>query len=41
MTLTGTIDGHGIRASVRRAPPRQWRLLGRGFHWITEYPFNR
>jgi len=41
LTLDGTFDGHAVRASLQRIDESQLPLLGRGFHWVSEYPFNR
>lgn len=41
LTLTGELDGHRIRTKVRRSGGSEFLLLSRGFHWISEYPFNR
>jgi hypothetical protein len=41
MILTGTLEGHAIRAVCRREPEKQFFLMARGFHWIQEYPLNR
>jgi hypothetical protein len=41
LAMEGTLDGRKIRARLRRADTSDFRLRSRGFHWITEYPFNR
>ena len=41
LAMEGTLDGRKIKARLRRADTSDFRLLSRGFHWITEYPFNR
>jgi hypothetical protein len=41
LALEGKIDGHTIRAQLRRRDPSEFLLGSRGFHWINEYPFNR
>jgi hypothetical protein len=41
LTLAGTFDGHAVRASLHRIDESELPLLGRGFHWVSEYPFNR
>jgi hypothetical protein len=41
VTLRGTLDGHRLRARLRRLDESRFLLLDRGFHWINEYPFNR
>jgi hypothetical protein len=40
LLLEGPLDGHRIRARLRRAESPRFRLVERGFHWINEYPFN-
>lgn len=41
LTLAGDLDGHTVRATLRRAEQTQFPLTTRGFHWINESPFNR
>ena len=41
MTLDGTMDGHHIQARLHRLDHTGFLLLSRGFHWISEAPFNR
>jgi hypothetical protein len=41
LTLTGELDGRHIRAKARRSEGAEFLLLNRGFHWISEQPFNR
>ena len=41
LTLEGNFDGRKIRARMHRTKPPEFLLLTRGFHWITEFPFNR
>lgn len=41
LTLAGTIDGQKITARLHRVDESQFRLLSRGFHWISERPFHR
>lgn len=40
-----TIDGQFVRDTVkivaRRKSDTQFLLVGRGFHWVNEFPFNR
>jgi hypothetical protein len=40
LTLEGTVAGRKIRASLHRAEESNFLLLTRGFHWVSEYPFN-
>lgn len=41
LTLEGTFDGRKMRAAMHRTKPPEFLLLTRGFHWVSEYPFNR
>lgn len=41
LVLSGEFGGSKIRARLRRDDKRAFLLLNRGFHWISEYPFNR
>lgn len=41
LRLSGTINGHAFTAEIRRADRDDMRLLNRGFHWVSEFPFNR
>jgi hypothetical protein len=41
LALEGTLDGRKIKARMRRVETSEFLLMSRGFHWITEYPFNR
>src|SRR5262249_15466857 len=41
LTLEGTFDGRKVRASLHRIEPPKFLLNTRGFHWVSEYPFNR
>ena len=41
LTLDGTFDGKQVRASLHRIDAPQSLLVSRGFHWVSEYPFNR
>jgi hypothetical protein len=41
IAIEGTVDGHRVRARLRRAPEPEFRLVSRGFHWINEYPYSR
>jgi len=41
LTLTGTVGGQQISASLKRVDLDKTNLLGRGFHWVSELPFNR
>ena len=41
MTFKGELQGHQFEARMHRRDPATFRLINRGFHWVTEYPFNR
>ncbi len=41
LTLAGTIDSQKITARLHRVDESKFPLLSRGFHWISERPFNR
>jgi uncharacterized membrane protein YphA (DoxX/SURF4 family) len=41
LQLTGMVKGHVIVVDVKRADADDTRLFNRGFHWISEVPFNR
>jgi hypothetical protein len=37
----GTMDGKKIELTLHKEPEPKFLLNTRGFHWITEFPFNR
>jgi len=41
VTLSGEMDGKKIQAKLHRLDDRSFQLTSRGFHWISEFPFNR
>ena len=41
LTVAGAIDGQKITARLRRIDESKFQLVSRGFHWISERPFNR
>jgi hypothetical protein len=41
LVLDGTVDGHRITAKCTRVDETKTALRNRGFHWVSEYPFNR
>jgi len=41
LTVAGEIDGQKITDRLHRIDASKFQLLSRGFHWITERPFNR
>ncbi|HEX4962517.1 MAG TPA: hypothetical protein VF173_16905 [Thermoanaerobaculia bacterium] len=40
LTLEGTFDGKKVHASLHRIEAPRFRLITRGFHWVSEYPYN-
>ncbi len=41
LELEGSMDGTAIAATLKRAPEKRYELMNRGFHWISELPYNR
>jgi hypothetical protein len=41
LTLAGTFDGKQVRASLHKIATPSFQLYTRGFHWVSEYPFQR
>lgn len=41
LVLDGTVEGKVVHAVCHRMGEKNWLLLTRGFHWISESPFNR
>jgi len=41
LILRGPWHGHAIETHLHRTEMPKFLLLTRGFHWISEYPFNR
>ncbi len=41
MLLKGEVNGHQVEMRLQRRDQSSFRLLNRGFHWISEAPFNR
>lgn len=41
LVLDGAMDGHRLHLSLQLMAPEKLLLVGRGFHWVQEYPFNR
>ncbi|HEY2513111.1 MAG TPA: hypothetical protein VGI39_19720 [Polyangiaceae bacterium] len=39
-TLSGTFEGHTVAATMARKNVEDFPLMKRGFHWISERPFN-
>jgi hypothetical protein len=41
LILDGEMDSHKIRMQLKLVDRNKFLLVGRGFRWIQEYPFNR
>lgn len=41
LTLEGVLEGSVVRMRLARADMQKELLVSRGFHWVTERPFNR
>jgi len=41
LILDGEVNGRKVRMQLHRFDEKKLLLLGRGFHWVQEYPFNR
>ncbi len=41
LVLRGTLDHNPVAIQLHRYNASQFLLTSRGFHWISEYPFNR
>jgi uncharacterized membrane protein YphA (DoxX/SURF4 family) len=41
LTLDGAMDGRRVSIQLSLVDPKKFQLIGRGFHWIQEYPYNR
>ena len=41
MSVSGTLAGTAIVAKMRRIDETKFVLLNRGFHWVSELPFNK
>lgn len=41
LAIEGSFDGHAVRAKLRRVDTPEFRLVGKGFHWIHEYHNSR
>ncbi len=41
LVLSGQLDGVALTVELRRADESKLLLINRGFHWISERPFNR
>jgi hypothetical protein len=40
LEVQGTMDGQAIRARLRQMDESRFLLASRGFHWVSEYPYN-
>jgi hypothetical protein len=41
LIVDGTVAGKRVHAVCRLEPEKKYLLSSRGFHWISEYPFDR
>jgi len=41
LQLEGELAGHTLSVRARRIEESEFLLLRRGFHWVSEEPFNR
>jgi uncharacterized membrane protein YphA (DoxX/SURF4 family) len=41
LVFDGTMDGRKIHAELKLLDRSQFMLVSRGFHWISEYPYQR
>jgi hypothetical protein len=41
LILDGTLEGQKVRMQLRLLELQKFLLVGRGFHWVQEHPFNR
>ena len=41
LQLNGTADEQELSVQLKRVDPAKTELLGRGFHWVSEFPYNR
>jgi hypothetical protein len=41
LMLTGVFDNDTLNITFKRKDPKDFLLMNRGFHWVSEYPFNR
>ncbi len=41
LTLDGRMGGHNVHMELQQVGLSNFPLVGRRFHWIQEYPFNR
>ena len=41
LTIEGTLGRDTLKIKMKAKDLKEMRLPNRGFHWISEYPFNR
>ena len=41
LVLEGQYSGEAIAVTLRKVPLPSFLLNERGFHWVSEYPYNR
>jgi hypothetical protein len=41
LVMQGTLGPDALVVRMRKIDTSKFPLLSRGFHWITEFPFNR
>lgn len=41
LVISGLTDKDSISVSFKRKDLKDFRLINRGFHWVSEYPYNR
>jgi hypothetical protein len=41
LELKGTFNGKPYSVTLKPAPEKQYELMNRGFHWVSEFPYNR
>ena len=41
LELHGALEGDSVSARLQKIPTTQFALLNRGFHWVSEVPYNK
>jgi hypothetical protein len=41
LELRGAIEGDSVSARLQKIDTAQFALLSRGFHWVSEVPYNK
>jgi hypothetical protein len=41
LVLDGSMTGQTVHFELKRRDPSKYMLKSRGFHWVSEFPFNR